>query len=60
MGRNIPDIYALTRIGIVVFLIFVVVITLWAVYDWDKNSNREKNYAEHWMFCLPHFFLQRG
>lgn len=44
MEINIPDIYELTSIGIGVLLIFIVVITLWAVYDWDKNSKREKNF----------------
>ncbi len=36
----IPDIYDLTNIGIVVFIVFTVVIVLWAVYDWEEKEER--------------------
>lgn len=36
----IPDIYDLTNIGIVAFIIFTVVIILWAVYDWEPKEDR--------------------
>lgn len=41
----IPDIYDLTNIGIVVFIVFTVVIVLWAVYDWEpKEDGGDRGY----------------
>lgn len=37
----IPDIYDLTNIGIAVFIIFTVVIVVWAVYDWEAKGEKK-------------------
>ena len=54
MGINMPDIYEVTRIGLVCILIVGVVVTLWATYDWDKHSEEDKNFEGY------NFFYKRG
>ncbi len=41
----IPDIYDLTNMGIVVFIVFTVVIVLWAVYDWEAKEDDRGYYS---------------
>lgn len=40
----LPDIYDLTNMGIVVFIVFTVVVVLWAVYDWEPKEDRDRSH----------------
>ena len=44
----IPDIYDLTNVGVVVFLVFTVVIVLWAVYDWEPKEIKNGKGQSSW------------